>query len=78
MPKSTITLRVEDEKRQALDSLARTMDRDRSYVLNQAIDAYLDLHAWQIEHIKKGLRQAESGRFASDLEVKKAFARWRR
>ena len=76
--KATITFRLDKGKREALDALAEVNDRDRSYVLNEAIDAYLDVQAWQIEHIKKGLKQAETGRFASEKEVAKAFARWRR
>jgi predicted transcriptional regulator len=78
MGKTTITFRVDVDKREALDAIAEVADRDRSYVLNEAIDAYLDAHQWQIEHIKKGLRQAEAGQFATEKEVAKAFARWRR
>jgi len=78
MGKTTITFRVDAGKREALDAIAEVADRDRSYVLNEAIDAYLDAHQWQIEHIKKGLRQAEAGQFATEKEVAKAFARWRR
>jgi predicted transcriptional regulator len=78
MGKTTITFRLDADKREALDAIAEVADRDRSYVLNEAIDAYLDAHQWQIEHIKKGLRQAEIGQFASAKEVARAFARWRR
>ncbi|MBZ5515115.1 MAG: CopG family transcriptional regulator [Acidobacteriia bacterium] len=78
MGKATITFRLDTDKREALDAIADVTDRDRSHVLNEAIDAYLDAHRWQIEHIKKGLRQAQAGRFASDKEVAGAFARWRR
>ena len=78
MAKETITLRLDKEKKEALEALATALDRDRSYVLKEAVDAYLDAHAWQIEHIKKGLKQAEAGEFASDRQVAKAFARWRR
>jgi len=78
MGKTTITFRLDAGKREALDAIAEVADRDRSYVLNEAIDAYLDAHQWQIEHIKKGLRQAQAGQFASEKEVAKAFARWRR
>jgi predicted transcriptional regulator len=78
MGKTTITFRLEADKREALDAIAEVADRDRSYVLNEAIDAYLDVHQWQIEHIKKGLRQAEAGQFAAEKEVARAFARWRR
>lgn len=78
MRKSTLTVRVETKKKNALDLLARRMDRDRSYLLNEAIDSYLELHEWQVEHIKKGLKQAEKGEFAKQKDVSRAFARWRR
>ena len=78
MGRTTITLRLDTEKKEALDAIAEVTDRDRSYVLNQAIEAYLDAHQWQIQHIQKGLRQAQAGQFASEKEVAGAFARWRR
>jgi len=78
MGKTTITFRLDTDKREALDTIAEVADRDRSYVLNEAIDAYLDAHQWQIEHIKNGLRQAKAGQFATEKEVARAFARWRR
>lgn len=76
--KETVTFRIEAEKREALDAIAELMDRDRSYVITEAIDAYLEVNQWQIEHIKEGLRQADAGEFASDDEVAAAFAKWRR
>jgi RHH-type transcriptional regulator, rel operon repressor / antitoxin RelB len=66
------------KKREALDALAQAQDRDRTYVLNEAIDAYLEVHQWQIEHIKEGIRQADAGQFASDAAVATAFSRWRK
>lgn len=75
--KETITLRVTRDKKMALDVIAEGLERDRSYVLNQAIDAYLEAHRWQLAHIEEGLRQAGAGEFASEAEVKAAFDRWR-
>ncbi len=69
--------RIEQQRRRALDGIAEAGDRDRSYVLYQAIDAYLETHAWQIEHIKTGLKQAKSGEFSSERVVSRAFAQWR-
>jgi predicted transcriptional regulator len=43
--------------------------------LNKAIEAYLEMHQWQIEEIKKGITEAETGDFASDEEVKANFAK---
>ena len=69
MTKETVTFRIDAEKRATLDRLAEKRDRDRSYLLNEAVDAYLDVHAWQIAHIAEGLRQAEAGDFADEAEV---------
>ncbi|MHB0704116.1 CopG family ribbon-helix-helix protein [Roseomonas mucosa] len=77
MARDAITVRMDAEKRAALDALARATDRDRSYLINEAVDAYLTVHRWQIAHIEEGLRQADAGEFASDEEVNAAFARWR-
>ena len=73
MRKVTISFRLDTVKREALDAIAAVSGRGRSDVLNEAIDAYLDTHRCQINHIKKGLRQANSGQFASDREVARAL-----
>jgi predicted transcriptional regulator len=76
--KETISFRIEREKKTALDGTAAELDRDRSYVINEAVDAYLEVRRWQLEHIREGLRQAQAGEFATEDEVRQAFARWRR
>jgi RHH-type rel operon transcriptional repressor/antitoxin RelB len=76
--RQTISFRLETQKKEALDAIATVLDRDRSYILNEAIDAYLEVHKWHIEHIQEGLRQADAGEFATDAEVAAAFARWRK
>lgn len=78
MHKQTITFRLDAQRRKALDAIAAGLDRDRSYVLNEAISIYLEVHRWQVEHIKEGLRQADAGQFATDADVAAAFRRWRR
>jgi predicted transcriptional regulator len=78
MDRETISFRLDPKKRKALDAVARAQERDRTFVLNEAIDAYLDVQEWQIQHIQEGMRQAEAGEFASDAEVAAAFSRWRK
>jgi len=73
-----MTVRVEPETRKALDALAAALDRDRSHVVNEALSAYLEMHRWQLEHIKQGLREADAGDFVPQSEVKKVVARLRR
>jgi predicted transcriptional regulator len=78
MPQETISVRIASEKKAALDAIAAQTDRDVSVVIEEAVNAYLDLHAWQREHIEEGMRQADAGEFASEAQVREAFARSRR
>lgn len=78
MRRNAITFRLDAEKTKALDALAAGMDRDRSWVLNEAVRAYLEVHRWQSDHIAEGLRQADAGKFASHAEVDATFARMRK
>ena len=78
MSKETISFRIESEKREALDAVASALDRDRSYIINEAIEAYLDIHCWQSDHIREGLRQADAGELATEGEMKTTFSRRRK
>lgn len=77
MSQEIITFSLDTEKIKALDEIASVFDRDRTDLLQEAIDSYLQVYQWQLDHIKEGLRQADAGEFASDEEVSAAFARWR-
>jgi predicted transcriptional regulator len=78
MDKQTISFRLDSEKVNALDVLAKALDRDRTYLLNEAVAAYLDMQQWQLEHLKKSIKQADAGQFVEHQEVKKMAAGWRR
>lgn len=75
MKQANVSFRADASKVESLDALATALDRDRSYVLNEAISAYLELYQWQMRHIKEGLRQADAGEFATDEDVAKALRR---
>ena len=38
----TISFRIDPQKVDELDGIAKSMDRDRSYLLNEAVDIYLN------------------------------------
>lgn len=71
-------MRVEPRTRKALDGIAAALDRDRTHVINEALQAYIDVHQWQIQHIRQGLREAEAGKFAPETEVNRVLGRLRR
>ncbi len=57
-----ITIRTDKHTVSAIDALADAMDRSRNYVVNQAIQQYLDANAWQVERIKAGMAAARKGK----------------
>ena len=65
MPREVMTVRIDPRTRQALDGIAAALDRDRTYVVNQALESYIGVHQWHIDHIRQGLREAKGGKFAS-------------
>ncbi|EDX76031.1 Ribbon-helix-helix protein, copG family [Coleofasciculus chthonoplastes PCC 7420] len=75
MSKENVTFRLDPDKRAALDAIAAGMDRNLTYVLNQAINAYLEMHQWQLQEIQQGIAEADAGDFASEEEVTAVFSR---
>lgn len=68
--KETLSFQIDATKRAALDQIATTMDRDRSHVIREAIDTFIELQNWQAEYIREGLRQAEAGKVVDHARVK--------
>jgi predicted transcriptional regulator len=66
-----VSFRAVTEKIDALDSLAAAQDRSRSYLINEAIANYIELHAYQDALVREGLDQMRKGRVVPHEEVVK-------
>jgi predicted transcriptional regulator len=75
MGQTTLSFRTNEKKRDEIDKIAAQLDRDRSWVLNDAIDRYLELQRWHLERIDKGIRDAKEGRTFSTDQLRARFAR---
>ena len=56
-----MSLSVPPDKQAKLDAIAANADRSRSYIVNEAIDYYLDLYEWQTRRIEERLARTQSG-----------------
>ena len=74
MPLKTITFRVPPERLQALDSLADVQQRDRSFILNEAVSQYLSLNEYHCELIREGIREDDAGEVVDFETVKESMA----
>jgi predicted transcriptional regulator len=70
------SIRMDAEKLARVDSIAKAVNRSRAWVINQAVDRYLEYEEWFVQQVQQGLDEADQGQFATDQEVKKRFAKW--
>ena len=73
---TTVTTRIDEETQSRLDQLAKATDRSRSWLVADAIRRDVEEEGWQVAAIEEGVRQADAGDFATEDEVKAAFAEW--
>ena len=76
MNSKTLTFRTPEEKVSALDSVAALQQRDRSFILNEAVDQYLSLYDYHTSLIQEGIRQADAGKLIPHSEIRKMAATW--
>lgn len=65
MPATSEPITIRTAKVSEIDALARAMDRSRNYIVNQAIEQYLQANLWQMERIKDGVAAVRDGRVLS-------------
>ena len=70
------TIRIEDDILGRIDGLASTLSRSRSWVINQAIERFLDYEEWFIREVRDGLSDVDRGEVASDQEVSEVVKKW--
>lgn len=72
----TVTVRLESELKQRLESLSEATQRSKSFLAAAAIRDYVDLNEWQVQEIGKAIGEADRGEFASDERVREVFGKW--
>lgn len=71
-----ISIRSNKNLVQKFDELAKETDRSRAYLINQAMEQYILREAWQVAEIKKAIKEADAGDFATDEELAGIDAKW--
>ena len=71
-----VTARLDPETKEALDLLAKSTARSKSFLISEAVRAYVKEQAWQIHAIQEGVEQADVGNFASNDEIRSTFGKW--
>ena len=73
---TTMTLRLEDDIKDRLETLAGATQRSKSYLAAEAVRDYVELNEWQIQQTRQALTEADAGDFASAEELAALAAKW--
>jgi predicted transcriptional regulator len=72
----TISFRIDSEKVAQLDLIAKALDRDRSYLLNEAVESYLSEQRRFAAMVEEGLEASRKGELIDDEEVGRMIESW--
>jgi predicted transcriptional regulator len=72
----SITVQVEPATLGAIEELARRSNQPRDVLVEQALQNFVKLRAWQIAKIEAGIAAADRGEFASDEEMERIFSKY--
>lgn len=72
---ASLTVRVKPETRARLEKLAESTHRSKSYVIEDALEQYLDLNEWQVQGVRDAVREADSPT-AEFVDHDEVLARW--
>ena len=70
------TIRLDNDTLGRIDGIANNLSRSRSWVINQAIERFLDYEEWFVQEVKDGLDEVARGDIATDEEVAARFRKW--
>lgn len=71
MTSATITIRLDNRLKMRLNKLAVLIHRSKSFLAAEAISEYLEMQEWQINEIKKGIVEADSGQLVNHSSIVK-------
>lgn len=72
-PRDQLSLRIASSTKKRIEALAQATRRSKSFVVEEAINQYLELNEWQIESIERGLEDVKAGRVISHEDMLKEW-----
>jgi predicted transcriptional regulator len=78
MSLKTIAFQLPEEILRQLDSVAKMHQRDRSFVLNEALNQYLSMYEYHQDLIREGIREDDAGDVIEHEALMAKAAGWAR
>jgi RHH-type rel operon transcriptional repressor/antitoxin RelB len=76
MTARTINVRLPEALYNQIEELAKATARSKSFLTLDALTNYVQTESWQIRDIHEGIKEADSGEFATEQQVKAVFSKY--
>jgi len=73
---TTMTICIDDDTQKQLGKLAASTMHSESFLVTEAIKAYIEMTEWQRQEIEAALVEADDGDFASNEEIHTVMEKW--
>ena len=73
-----VTFQIQPSTLSAIDELAEKSSQPRDALVEQALQNFVKLRAWQITKIEEGIAAADRGEFVGDEEMDRIFSKYDR
>ena len=70
------TVRMEDSLLQRVDGIAKSLNRPRSWIINQALERFVNYEEWYVQEVNDGLAEVDRNEVATDKAVMGTFKKW--
>jgi predicted transcriptional regulator len=71
-----ISFRVPSEIYDKLEQLVKATKRNKADLLLHWLEEAISLEEWQLQEVEAGIKEADSGMFASSAETERVLNKW--
>jgi RHH-type rel operon transcriptional repressor/antitoxin RelB len=75
MAQTITSIRLPDELHEKIEGLARATGRSKSFLMQEAIERYVENEAWQVARIEEGIQSDDAGEHVPVDEMEAFWAR---
>ncbi len=76
LEKVPVTCRLEHDDVVFLDKLAELTERDRSFLIKQAVTDFIATQKWQVEEVERARAEATEGKVLTEKEFDADMKKW--
>ena len=76
MTARTINVRLPEALYEQIEELAKATARTKSFLALDALTHYVQSESWQVRDIHEGIKEADAGEFATDMQVNEVLSKY--